>query len=145
MGLRTKTWCLVLVVANVLLIALLSRSSVLSSTNSSQGDADDSGSCNEAIQVAQEAAREYLDAQQESVVIDDDVAATIFKQTRIWTVKGFAGSQVNSRSFRWLVILIYHPSGGWESRWEIVTAVATPLEMETRRRPRKTEPSGYGD
>jgi hypothetical protein len=137
MGQRAKTSLILLVVANVFLVAMVFRPSWPGFTNSQEGDADDCGSWKEAIQMSQEAARDYLDAQQQSVVIGEDVSATLIKQTRIWIVKGFAGSTANPRSFRWVVILAYHPSGGWASRWEIVTTVATPLEMETPSRPRK--------
>ena len=136
---RAKTLFVFLVVANVLLLAVLFRSSRPRLTNSKEIDAEDCGTCNEAIQVNQEAAHDYLDAQRESVVIHEDVTATLFKQTRIWIVKGFAGSTENAKRFRWVVILAYHPSGGLASRWEIVTTGATLLEMETRSRSGKSE------
>jgi hypothetical protein len=140
-----KNSFILLVVANLLLLAVIFRTSWPRFANSKDVDPEDCGTCDEAIQVGQEAARDYLDAQRESVVIHEDVTATLFKQTRTWIVKGFAGSTENVKSFRWIVILAYHPRGGWTSRWEIVSTGATPLEMESRSRSGKSKLPEYDD
>ena len=124
MNVTTKTCCIFLMLVNVLLIGLLSRSFRPPFTNSGPEDIDDCGSYNEAIRVGQEAARDYLlvtDA--EKVAIDLDVSTTLFKRTGIWTVKGFATSE-DSGKFRWVVILAYHPSGTAGDRWELVNVTS---------------------
>jgi hypothetical protein len=127
-----KTWCLVLVVVNVLLLALLSRPSWPHFTSPSQVETEDCGNYNEAIQVGQETARQFLLANEaESVVIDRDVSATLFKRTGIWTLKGFAASE-DSRKFRWVVILAYQPGEALADRWEIVGVTARLMDKESR-------------
>ena len=125
-----KTYCLVLVVASVLFLAVLSRFSWSRLVPFGQGATDDCGSYNEAIQVAQDAARDYLLASDvETVALEDDITATLFKRTGIWTVKGFAACE-NSRKFRWVVILAYHPGGVSGDRWELVTVVARSMDKD---------------
>ncbi len=127
-----KTWCLVLAVVNVLLLALLSRPSWPRFISPSQVETEDCGNYNEAIQIGQETARQFLLANEAgSVVIDPDVSATLFKRTGIWTLKGFAASE-DSRKFRWVVILAYQPGGVLADRWEVVTVTARLMDKESR-------------
>jgi hypothetical protein len=124
-----KTCCIVLVMANVLLLmAWLSSSNRARVIHSGQEDLEDCGSCKEAIQAGQEAARNYLQTTENYAAIDPDVTITLFKRTGIWTVKGFATSE-DSRKFRWVVILAYHPSGTAGDRWELVTVTARLMKV----------------
>ena len=91
--------------------------------NSQKIDSGDHGSAEEAFDVASRVIQDYIATlETDSIRIEPQFRALLHSQSRLWTIRGYAScANIESKSYRWTVILNYHGTQDWEVLAKMVT------------------------